>query len=71
MSILDGWYWAVRSKKDMEIFGIFKVDRPGRLTGSMIEPIKKQVGHNDWWFSIITKVEYETYREFGFIEYKI
>ena len=33
--------------------------------------IDKQVGHDEWYFSELTQVDFETYKAFGITEYKI
>lgn len=62
-------------KHDGEVLGIFKITTDEHLellqNGTMIDKLSEAFGCTGWTPNVITQAEYETYREFGFKEYKI
>lgn len=58
-------YWMARYDRAAcehgEVIGIFIDDGH-----PIINRIDMAIGHCDWWLSLISESEYETYEEFGF-----
>ena len=67
-------YLAVRKGKvgttSGELLGILSTRRSGTgLAAAIIKIVIRKVGNGNWWFDDLTKIEFETYREFGIREF--
>ncbi len=66
------YYWIVRSTAHGEALGIFMLKGYDPVQShSIIKMLNNQIGHRKWAPIIITKAEFETYKEFGFTEYDV
>jgi len=67
-------YWLVRRLRFIggEPFGIvWTVSNHPGLSKTIVEAISELIDSRDWWFEEITKAQFETYREFEFIEFTL
>ena len=64
-------YWIIRHNKDAEPIGVFSDKLHTVIKKNVIYSLDKAIGHYRWWLDTISKAEYETYKEFGFKEYRI
>jgi len=67
-------YLAVRKGKvgttSGELLGILSTRRSGiGLAAAVVNIVIRKVGNGNWWFDDLTKIEFETYREFGIREF--
>lgn len=64
--------WLIRSNNDDEVIGITTLSwRYAAIKEGVYKALGESVGHRNWHLDLITEVEYETYKEFGFEEFKI
>lgn len=67
----DREYWAIRENANAELLGIIREIAPG-LNNPLIRKINREHwSQNGWWFYVITKTEYETYRAFGIKDFSL
>ena len=66
----DREYWAIRESADAELIGIIREIAPG-LNSPLIRKINREYRISSWWFYVITKTEYETYRAFGIKDFSL
>jgi len=64
-------YWLIRSDED-EVIGITILSWPYvAVQEGVYKALGEAIGHRNWKLNPITKIEFETYKEFGFEEFKI
>jgi len=69
----DNGYLLVKDNQG-EVLGIFVVTHEHArdiITSSICKKLDEAFGCKDWSPEVITKAEFETYKEFGFKEYTI
>ena len=64
--------WLIRANNDDEVIGITTLSWPyAAVQEGVYKALGEAIGHRNWDLDPITEVEYETYKEFGFEEFKI
>jgi len=66
----DREYWSIRESANAELIGIIREIAPG-LNNPLIRKINREHRISNWWFYVITKTEYETYRAFGIKDFSL